>query len=179
MLKWKVCKIIPVWDVNYAARKMGDMCNGRIRSFRLKQIPVNHKICKESVAYPGFAKMNINVMSIWWHGNFCPFKVVNLHVQPIHSNTETHVLRAKYRTEASTMFTSGCFLLFTHYFLPTRWTGDHGDHLTSPYPPSAAGCSFLLLQHGQVGPALWVCLLRPSWRLSQEVRRTVQDQWTT
>lgn len=61
MLTWKVCKIIPVRDVNYAARKMGEMCNGGIRSLRLKQIPVNHKICKESVANPGFAKMNINV----------------------------------------------------------------------------------------------------------------------
>lgn len=43
---------------------MGEMCNGRIRSLRLKQILVNHKICKESVTNPEFAEMNINVMSM-------------------------------------------------------------------------------------------------------------------
>lgn len=143
MLQWKVCKIILVWDVNYAARKTGGMCNGRIRSFRLKQVLVNHKICKESVANPGFAKMNINVMRIWWHDNFCSFKVVNFCVQTIHSSTETRALWAKCESETNTTFTPEGFLLFTHYFLPMRWTGDHGDLPASQYPSSAAGCSSL------------------------------------
>lgn len=40
------------------------MCNERIRSLRLKQILVDHEINNESVANPGFTKININVMSI-------------------------------------------------------------------------------------------------------------------
>lgn len=173
MLKWKVCKIIPVWDVNYAARKMGDMCNGRIRSLRLKQILVNHKICKESVANPGFAKMNINVMSIWWHDNFCPFTVVNFYVQTIHSSTETRVLWAKYRSEANTTFTSEGFLLFLTLFSTDAlnwrsWTSSYFSILIFR-------CR---LQHGQASPAVQVCKLRPRFRLSQEVKRAVQDQCT-